>query len=319
MPDRQAETLSVSIVVPCYNHAHFVCETIDAVLAQDYPHFEIIIVDDGSTDNSADVVQAYEDPRVRYVYRENGGLPAARNTGIKNANCDFIGFLDADDTWEPRFLRMVMAAFAEKGDGYGIVVSNRRYIDEHGNSVGHRTQLSTPGREVTQREMIQQTFFSTALVVRASVFEQVGLFDESLRSTEDRDMWIRVSAVSKIFWMTEKMAMIRRHSGQMSGNAFRMLEANKIVLGKAWRAGYVSKLNVFFWLRAWSLTYYNLTWTAYDHGGRWRAIRHTIWSIVLWPFVRDPNWINQPPLFRIRALRNFLFLPPPPEREGGVT
>jgi glycosyltransferase involved in cell wall biosynthesis len=315
MPENEAEAPFVSVVVPCYNHAHFVGQTIDAVLAQDYPNFEIIIVDDGSTDNSAEVVQAYGDARVRYVYRENGGLPAARNTGIKNARYDFIGFLDADDTWEPRFLRMVMATFAEKGEDYGIVVSNRRYIDEHGNAVAHRTQLSTPGREVTQRELIQQTFFSTALVARASVFEQVGLFDESLRSTEDRDMWIRVSGVSKIFWMTEKMAMIRRHSGQMSGNAARMLEANKIVLGKAWRAGYVSKLNFLFWLRAWSLTYYNLTWTAYDHGLRGRAIRHTLWSILLWPIVLDPNWINQPPLFRIRALRNFLFRPPPPERD----
>jgi len=91
----------VSIIIPAYNRAHIVRQTVDSVLAQTYAHFEAIIVDDGSTDNTREVLASYTDPRVRYFYKHNGGLSSARNFGLSVANGEYIAFLDSDDVWHP--------------------------------------------------------------------------------------------------------------------------------------------------------------------------------------------------------------------------
>jgi glycosyltransferase involved in cell wall biosynthesis len=91
----------VSIIIPCYNRAHIVRETIDSVLAQTYGNFEALVIDDGSTDSTREVISTYTDPRIRYFYRENGGLSAARNSGLDASRGEFIAFLDSDDVWLP--------------------------------------------------------------------------------------------------------------------------------------------------------------------------------------------------------------------------
>ena len=93
--DERAEAALVSVVIPCYNQAHFLGEAIESVLAQTYPHLEIVVVDDGSTDNTGEVAARY--PGVRYVRQENQGLAAARNTGLRHSSGDYLVFLDADD------------------------------------------------------------------------------------------------------------------------------------------------------------------------------------------------------------------------------
>src|SRR5690242_10687505 len=93
----------VSVIIPAYNYARFLPQAIESALQQDYPEFEVLVVDDGSTDNTAEIAAVYSraDKRVRYLHQKNAGLPAARNTGIQHARFDFIGFLDADDAWLP--------------------------------------------------------------------------------------------------------------------------------------------------------------------------------------------------------------------------
>ena len=92
---------AVSVIIPCYNHAHYLCRAVQSVLAQTYADWEAIIVDDGSTDNTREVATRFSDPRVRYIYQENRGLSAARNTGISAAQGSYLAFLDADDELEP--------------------------------------------------------------------------------------------------------------------------------------------------------------------------------------------------------------------------
>ena len=94
----------VSVVIPAYNYARYLPEAIRSVLAQTHSDLECIVVDDGSTDNTREVVSAIEDPRVRYVHQANAGLSSARNTGIREAEHPFVGFLDADDRWLPQFV-----------------------------------------------------------------------------------------------------------------------------------------------------------------------------------------------------------------------
>jgi glycosyltransferase involved in cell wall biosynthesis len=100
LPDSGTPGL-VSVIIPCYNRADIVRYTLDSVLAQNYRNFEAIVVDDGSTDNTRSVVAGYTDPRIQYVYRENGGLSAARNSGLNAARGEFVAFLDSDDGWHP--------------------------------------------------------------------------------------------------------------------------------------------------------------------------------------------------------------------------
>src|SRR5437762_473952 len=103
----------VSVVIPAYNYAGFLPKAIESVLQQDYPEYELVVVDDGSTDNTADVTAAYAraSTRVRYVHQTNGGLSAARNTGIRHARFEYVSFLDADDELLPGFLRRAMETF----------------------------------------------------------------------------------------------------------------------------------------------------------------------------------------------------------------
>ncbi|HGG59096.1 MAG TPA: glycosyltransferase family 2 protein, partial [Gammaproteobacteria bacterium] len=95
MPD----TPFFSVIIPSYNHAHYVCEAIDSVLDQTFSDFEIIVVDDGSTDHTRQAIQGYEHPAIHYIYQDNKGLPGARNTGIRHARGRWIALLDADDLW----------------------------------------------------------------------------------------------------------------------------------------------------------------------------------------------------------------------------
>lgn len=96
----------VSVIIPCYNHGHYLPHAVNSVLAQTFTDWEAIIVDDGSTDNTREVAAQFTDERVRYVHQENRGLSGARNTGIRAAQGAYLAFLDADDEWEPRFLRV---------------------------------------------------------------------------------------------------------------------------------------------------------------------------------------------------------------------
>jgi glycosyltransferase involved in cell wall biosynthesis len=112
----------ISVVIPSYNRAHYIEKTIDSVLEQKRDDIEIILVDDGSTDNTRELVQNKYGDQVRYVYQENQGIPGARNTGIKNAQGDYIAFLDSDDYWHPNKLEQQMALIAEHPE-YGLLAA----------------------------------------------------------------------------------------------------------------------------------------------------------------------------------------------------
>src|SRR5437016_1233967 len=111
--------LLVSAVIPAYNYARFVCRAVDSVLAQTYPHLECIVVDDGSTDNTLEVLAPYGD-HIRVITQKNAGLSAARNTGVRNAGGEYVGFLDADDWWQPQKIAK-QVALAEKRPELGAI------------------------------------------------------------------------------------------------------------------------------------------------------------------------------------------------------
>ena len=122
-----------SVVIPAFNYARYLPEAIASVLAQTFTALELIVVDDGSTDGTADACAQYTDPRFRYVRQENAGLSAARNTGILQARHSYIAFLDADDRWEPGFLEAVTNKFASLGPKFVAVAAACSRMDSTGN------------------------------------------------------------------------------------------------------------------------------------------------------------------------------------------
>jgi len=307
------DSLSVSVVIPAYNYAHFLSQAIASVLAQTHAALELLVVDDGSTDNTRAVVAAIADPRLRYIWQENAGLSASRNTGIREARHPYVAFLDADDLWKPELLATVLQRFAELPETFAAVATGTIRMDANGQPSTTSRYNASSARELTVRNFCLRSHpLCSSVVVKRHVFTECGGFDPTLRSSEDRDMWIRMTARGhRFFLIGEPAAYIRRHPKNMSKNAPRMKQNTQRVLGRAWKSGAVHQLDAPFWLRTFAIHYFLVSWTHFDDGFRLQALRYWLTSVALWPFFLRPSRVWEPPLFRLRALAHFL-LPRPP-------
>jgi len=225
-------TTAVSVIVPCYNHGHYLSHAIRSVLAQTFTHWEAIIVDDGSTDNTREVAAQFADPRVRYIYQANQGLSAARNTGILAAGGEYFAFLDADDEWEPRFLEQCVYVLTHQ-EMATAVVTLVQLIDESGAKLPRLGGQVIRSEEFRER-LIEGGFFPpNAIVVQGGAVRRAGLFDESLTSVEDWDLWLRITDQEGTMQsVPEPLARYRISTGSMSTNASRMHTNRMAVLAK---------------------------------------------------------------------------------------
>ena len=293
----------VSVVIPAFNYAKFLPNAVESVLRQTFRNFELIVVDDGSTDNTRAVMEQYHDERIRYVYQENSGLSAARNTGIRSSRFDYIAFLDADDEWMPDMLEVVMNAFAALPAEYGMVAGGCVSMDYDGNrSEGRNLRIETD-REFVAGDFIMRNPapLSSSVVIKSCVFRDCGVFDTALRSSEDRDMWIRIAVSYRVLFICKPVVSIRKHRHSMSAHATRMRKNTLKTIGKAYRNRVVSRFNVPFWLRVLGVYYFETAWTHYDEQRRWEAFLFMIASFAAWPFPLNAAALFEPPFFRIRA------------------
>lgn len=295
----------VSVVIPAFNYARYLPMAIDSVLSQQEACYEIIVVDDGSTDNTADVVAVYGG-KVRYIYQKNAGLPAARNTGIKAARYPFVGFLDADDEWLPTRLKDALKWFAELPEDFAIVACRSLLIDSKGGPVKRKTLMPDGVFEIKCSDILLRTQFSpSSVIARRSVFDTCGYFDESLRSSEDRDMWIRITSRFRALVNGERLIRVRRHSNNMSSHADRMRQNTRRVLRQSFKKGYVPKKQFRFWMRVFAFNHFQTAWMYWDEGRRGAALREIFLSLAWWPFFVSPAELNEPPLFRLRTMARF--------------
>ena len=296
----------ISVIIPAYNYAHYLPAAIESVLRQNYPAFELLVVDDGSTDNTAEVVARYNEP-VRRVFQKNAGLPAARNTGIRHAKFPLVCFLDADDAFAPGLLHKAVNALASLPASFAIVAFRTQLMDADGKLLPTKTLAGHRGEEIRGRDIILKSRYgTTGLLARREIFEPCGWFDETLRSSEDRDMWIRLATHHRIFLHGERLALIRRHAASMSRNSDRMKENMRRVIAKAWRDHRVPRSEILFWLRVKSFFYFQGAWMYSDEGRRSAAIRDLLISLLLWPWFPNSRRLNEPGLFRLRSLWHFI-------------
>ena len=210
-------TPRVSVIMATYNMGNYVGAAIESVLAQTVPDLELHVVDDGSTDDTAERVKRYlTDPRVRYHYQPNAGQTAAKNRGIAASTGEFIGFCDADDLWVPEKLAMQIPVFEAHPEA-GVVYARTREIDEHGNELPEKVH-SEPTGKVTQ-ELFFENFvpFGTAMARRSLLIEH-GAFRPDLRMGIDWELWLRLSVHCEFQFVPSVAYLYRVWSGQMSKN-----------------------------------------------------------------------------------------------------
>lgn len=220
----------VSVVTASYNMGKYVGLAVESVLAQNYPAIEVIVIDDGSTDDTPEVLSKYrEDSRVKLIRQENAGQTVAKNRGVQVAQGEYIAFCDADNLWLPNKLSRQIKFFNDQND-IAVVYGDISLIDADGNPLP-TTQAKRYSGKITGRLLVDNfVTFNTALVSRR-VLEDVGGFDESLRMGIDYDLWLRISVNHRFHYLAEPLVLYRIWGGQMSNkqeerfiNCFKLLD-----------------------------------------------------------------------------------------------
>lgn len=220
-PRSDAFAQLVSVVIPCHNQAHFLGEAIESALNQTYPHIEVIVVDDGSSDNTGAVAARY--PMVRYVRQENLGVAAARNTGLRASNGNYLVFLDADDRLLPEGVGAGVECLTQHPEA-ALAYGRRRLIDLDG-SVRAVQPLVVP--EDPYGDMLRHNYIGLvgAPIYRRAVFEHVHGFDQERAPAEDYDLYLRVVRRFPIASHSTVVGEYREHGANTSARADVMLRA----------------------------------------------------------------------------------------------
>jgi len=180
----------VSVIIPTYNRGWIIKEAIDSVLAQDYTEFELIVVDDGSTDHTADVLDSYRNV-IKVLSQKNKGVSAARNRGIAEASGKFIAFLDSDDLWLSQKLSAQIEFFTQTPDA--LICQTEEVWIRNGLIVNPKKRHKKPSGMIFEPSLALCLVSPSAVMIRRSLLEIVGNFDETLPACEDYDLWLRIS------------------------------------------------------------------------------------------------------------------------------
>jgi glycosyltransferase involved in cell wall biosynthesis len=225
----------VSVVIPVYNGARYLATAIDSALAQTYTPLEVVVVNDGSTDSSHEVIASYGG-RVRSVSQPNQGVAAARNAGIALADGEFIAFLDQDDCWLPGKVAAQVKCF-ELDPRLGLVHTGIRQFSDPPGSVGpiYRTEGSARlVGDCYDRLLLGNGVFNSSVMVRKAVLEETGPFDPSIpgNTVQDYDLWLRIARRYPFAYIPEELTALRLHEGQGTWDRRAMLGDELGVLGR---------------------------------------------------------------------------------------
>lgn len=223
----------VSVIIPAYNVMKYLPETLETVFRQTFRDFEVVIVDDGSSDGIQDWANQVTDPRLKLICQQNRGATGARNTGIAHAQGDYIAFLDADDLWEPTKLAKQVTILDENAE-VGLVYTWVALTDEQGKFTGRIFKSIAEGDvwcQLTERNLVE---CGSVAMIRRSCFETVGVFDCNLRSfVEDWDMWLRIASRYPFKLLKEPLVYYRQISTSGSRNWQAMEKSFQMVIEKA--------------------------------------------------------------------------------------
>lgn len=214
---------TTAIIMPAFDVSQYIGEAIESVLAQTREDWRLIIVDDGSTDDTVEIARSYDDPRITVVCQENAGAAAARNRAVAESQSEFLSMLDADDAWRPDYLEKMLGAF-EAAPNYAFFACDAHtFVDEMraDNRCSENVSMVPP---VTLERVASRDFqVYTAVTMRRDWFDAVGGFDNALRNAQDFDLWIRMLAAGgEAGFVNEPLAWYRDRADSLSSNDNRL-------------------------------------------------------------------------------------------------
>jgi glycosyltransferase involved in cell wall biosynthesis len=224
--------ITISVVIPSYNRMHQLERAIDSVLAQSHPADDIIIVDDGSTDNTQQLLQS-KYSQIRTIHQSNKGVSSARNTGIKHAKSTWIALLDSDDSWQPEKLAQQAEALKANKD-YLICHTNEAWFRD-GKFLNQGKKHEKRGGRLFQHCLPLCTISPSSVIINKQIFDKIGLFDENLPACEDYDMWLRICCRYPVLYLASPLTnkygghedqLSRKHWGM---DRFRIIALQKII------------------------------------------------------------------------------------------
>lgn len=210
----------VSVIIPTYNRGNLIARALDSVLAQTFKDFDVTIIDDGSTDNTKEVIKPYEG-KVNYIYQKNGGISAARNRGIAESTGQYIAFLDSDDYWAPQKLE-VQSKVLDDHPKVGIVYGRMPIVNEHGDVLGMKPN-GVSGKNFQELLRVWGDLPTSSVMTRRECFERVGVFDNNLPPMEDIDMWLRIAHAYDLHEVEgQVLAYYWRHDHQITQDTIKV-------------------------------------------------------------------------------------------------
>ena len=279
---------TVDVLIPAYNAAKYLAIAIESVMAQSFEDWQIVLVDDGSTDNTAEVLAPYIaklGTRLKYIRQENRGLPAARNTAIRNSSSEFLALLDADDVWLPDRLQESLQPFANRpkvGLSYGLIAridGEGKVFDTFAGNSAHAQGSIAPFIYMRRVELPCPT-----ITFRRACIDRVGLFDEIMRATEDRDLWLRIALQYEVAFVPRVIAQYRTSPSSMSTDPDRMLRSQLHYIRKHYGApGCGLRARQTALARA----YKQRAEALKSMGKFWPALRSSLHALLLYPL--DPD------------------------------
>lgn len=223
----------VSVIIPTYNRSQLVVNAVESALLQTYTDKEILVVIDGSTDNTKQVLFKYFGDSIRILYKENGGLSSARNFGIKHSQGDYIAFLDDDDEWCPQKLELqvkIIQENKETGLVYCAAVKNEVHKGRNIEKIFHCTFRGRIFEKLLEKNCIVGS--GSSVLIKKDCFKDVGFFDENLEASEDYDMWLRIARKYPIDYVDKILVRLNEVSNSMSKAVERMEKGGFMVLDK---------------------------------------------------------------------------------------
>ncbi len=287
------KTPLVSAIIPNYNYSQYLREAIESVLGQTYSKLEIIVVDDGSEDNSRQIIKSYAD-KIKPIFQQNQGVAAARNRGVAESNGEYIAFLDADDAWLPEKIEKQVELLISNPE-LGLVYVNVMEIDGEGREINERSDglSGWVGKDLLLFERPVVLGGGSGVMIPRTVFDQVSGFDPQMSTSADWDLYFRIGSRFPVDFVSEKLLRYRIHNSNMHGNIAVM--EHDMVLGfeKAFSSGAVAPRRE---------CYGNLHKTlagSYFNAGKYRDfVRHTVLSV--WNRPSHIAYFVQFPVRRIR-------------------
>lgn len=222
----------VSVIMPTFNREVLLVEAVDSVLRQSYPHWELVIVDDGSVDNTAAIIKERygNDSRIKYLHQPNQGQSVARNNGVEFSSGEYVAFLDSDNLWEEHRLREGVNVLTHNSE-IGLCYADVIYIDAKGDEI-HRVNMPRHSGFVFPKLIVDNFVSMNTVMVRRSVLPSSRPFNQANRLDEDYELWLDMSVKNQYFYIPQYLARYRIEGERISNNFMIRLDANEATVKK---------------------------------------------------------------------------------------